>query len=243
VDRFTNVVSRLPAAFWEIAKSSVPTVPFAEIDKLAAGVVADDRNDSNGVVELDENTLEIWAVIAAPAPVLLTVKLLPEAVGEKIHFPVIVGEMDWSRAWVASDRVAVVATPLLAVSPIKPEGLANPVNPPGRVVHTGAAETVPVPVCARNCTPVEVLPASAEIVLAADPYHRSPSTAVLGILTVDHNGAVLVPPDRRYEPTETSVRFPMALVPVAVSRSPVVAALGSVSVDHKGRVPTPPDLK
>jgi hypothetical protein len=130
--------------------------------------------------------------------------------------------MACDKGGAASERIAVVAAPLTVVSPIVPVGLANPEKDPGNTDHEGAADTVPVPVCDRNNWLVVVLPARADNTLAALPYQMSPSTAVLGIVVVDHTGCVAVPPDRRYEPAATSDNFARVVAALAVSKSPIV---------------------
>jgi|ERR1043166_5527001 hypothetical protein len=61
VARLSRVVSRLLAPFWKIAKSSVPTVPLADSEKVANGVVAVEINDSKGVVAVAVKVDEILA--------------------------------------------------------------------------------------------------------------------------------------------------------------------------------------
>jgi len=112
--RLSTVASVL-VPFWNSAKSSVPMVPFADIENVAKGVEAVDFKDSNGVVDAELNEERTAKVVLAPALVLFTVSAVPAAVGECVCNPVHVGVKAWSTDRVPLD---VIGLPGLALKPV-----------------------------------------------------------------------------------------------------------------------------
>jgi hypothetical protein len=82
--------------------------------------------------------------------------------------PVHVGEIAVDNGGAESDRIAVVATPLIAERPIVAVGLANPAMPPGQFVPLASQTFCPLTV--SDVPETETLPPNVEVPVPANAY-------------------------------------------------------------------------
>ena len=101
----------------EGAAFPIPTLPLA-------------KTTSGGLAEVPTWSKPEGLVV--PIPTLPLVKKAALVALEKVCVPVQIGPMDGSNAGAASERMAVVAVPFIAVKPILALGLANPAKLPGK---------------------------------------------------------------------------------------------------------------